>query len=54
MTTATRPRSAPVPVELTRRPEPQRELTEIEFVNMEETVLSANKCSCAASDDNPY
>jgi len=52
--TATRPHPAPVPVDLTRRPEPPRELTETEFVNVEETVLSANKCSCNASDDNPY
>ena len=47
-------RPAPVLVPLSQRPEPPRELTEIEFVNVEETVLSANKCSCNASDDNPY
>jgi hypothetical protein len=44
----------PVLITLTRRPEPPRDMTEVEFVNVEETVLSANKCSCAASDDNPY
>jgi hypothetical protein len=27
---------------------------EVEFIDLEETVLSANKCSCSASDDNPY
>jgi hypothetical protein len=30
------------------------ELAEIEFVNVEETVLAVNKCNCNASDDNPY
>jgi hypothetical protein len=45
-------RPAPVMVALSQRP--QLELTEIEFVNVEETVLSANKCNCNASDDNPY
>jgi MoaA/NifB/PqqE/SkfB family radical SAM enzyme len=35
-------------------PEPPDELTGIHIVNVEETVLSANKCNCSASDDNPY
>ncbi|RKE07824.1 hypothetical protein C8E86_2660 [Catellatospora citrea] len=41
-------------VALSQRPQPRPEVTEIEFVNVEQTVLAANKCNCNSSDDNPY
>lgn len=46
---------APVPVvlQLPARPEPQQEPGEIVFTDMED-FSADNKCSCAASDDNPY
>ncbi|GAA1623992.1 hypothetical protein GCM10009679_31190 [Saccharothrix algeriensis] len=47
-------RPQPVMVALSQRPEPPREVTAIEFVNVEKTVLAGNKCSCNAGDDAPY
>ena len=47
---------APVPVvlELPARPEPaEPEPGELTVTDMED-FSAANKCSCAASDDNPY
>jgi hypothetical protein len=29
-------------------------VTSIEFVNVEQTVLANNKCTCNAGDDQPY
>jgi hypothetical protein len=29
-------------------------VTEVEFVDLEDDVLAANKCSCNAGDDQPY
>jgi hypothetical protein len=46
--------SSVILVPLSRPPEPPNELTGVQFVNLEESILSANKCSCSASDDNPY
>ena len=43
-----------VPVAISRRPEPPTGVTRIEFVNVEQTILSNNKCSCNAGDDNAY
>ncbi len=51
----TRRASTPVAVQISRRPAlPAEQLTDIEFVNVEETVLSANRCSCSSGDDAPY
>jgi hypothetical protein len=50
---------APVSVllELPAKQEPRRDdtdnPTELTFIDMEE-FSAANKCACAASDDNPY
>jgi len=54
MQTQTIDRSAPLPQSRSTMPDPAPDVTEPTFVNVEETVLSANKCNCAASDDNPY
>lgn len=40
-----------VMVEITTRPV---ESDEIEFVEDLDTLSESNRCSCAASDDNPY
>ena len=42
---------AAVPVEIEIRP---AETEEIEFVPDLEVLSESNRCSCAASDDNPY
>ena len=50
-----RPSSLPVAVQISRRPaQPSEEITEIQFVNVEESALSTNRCSCSSSDDAPY
>jgi hypothetical protein len=54
MQTTTIDRPSPMLLSLSTRPESASEPTEPVFVNVEDTVLSANKCNCAASDDNPY
>ncbi|MEV4620509.1 hypothetical protein AB0J74_17600 [Asanoa sp. NPDC049573] len=46
--------AVPVVIELPARPQdPEPQAGEITVVDMEE-FSAANKCSCAASDDNPY
>jgi len=46
--------AVPVTIELPARPQPaEPETAEIIVVDMED-FSAANRCSCAASDDNPY
>ena len=43
----------PVVLELPARPQPEPDPHEITITDMEK-FSADNKCSCAASDDNPY
>jgi len=46
--------AVPVVLELPARPEPvEAEPVEVMIIDMDD-FSAANKCSCAASDDNPY